>query len=126
MTKNNSTQSTTTVKGNKTRNRGILALAALATIGTGLALPAFADDDDHGKGRDRGEMMVVDPANILPIEDILGKVKAEGYQNIREIKLKRGGYVVKAETAEGDRAKIVLNAETGEVVEKKTRKKDCG
>jgi len=126
MTKNNSTQPMTTAKENKTRNRGILALAALATIGAGLALPAYADDDDREKGRDRGEMIKVDPANILPIEDILGKVKAAGYQNIREIKLKHGAYVVKAETAEGERARIVLNVETGEVVEQKTRKKDCG
>ncbi len=129
MTKNERaqpTQAPSEDKGqSKLRNRALLTLAALAVIGGGLAVPAYADDDDHERGS-RAEMAAVDPANVLPIEEILGKVKAAGYQNIREIKRKRGAYVVKAENAEGDRARIILNAETGEVVEQKTRKKDCG
>ena len=47
---------------------------------------------------------------------IYDRVEAAGYVNIREIELEKyGHYEVKARNAQGDRVKLHVNAQTGEI-----------
>ena len=55
-------------------------------------------------------------APALNIRQIYDRVEAAGYVNIREIELEKyGHYEVKARNAQGDRVKLHVNAQTGEI-----------
>jgi len=50
----------------------------------------------------------------LSIRDIYDRMQAAGYREMREIKLDKGRYEVKARDAHGDRVKLLVNAATGQ------------
>ncbi|MFA5664953.1 PepSY domain-containing protein [Castellaniella sp.] len=51
----------------------------------------------------------------LTIANIYERMVAEGYRDIREIKLDHGQYKVKAHNAQGERVKLYVNTNTGVV-----------
>lgn len=82
--------------------RSLLAAAALASamLGGASALAQAAQT----------------AAPALNIRQIYDRVEAAGYVNIREIELEKyGHYEVKARNAQGGRAKLHVNAQTGEI-----------
>lgn len=51
----------------------------------------------------------------LTIRDIYDRVDAAGYRDIREIKISKGRYKVKATDTDGKRVKLYVNGSTGTV-----------
>ena len=81
--------------------RSLLAAAALASAMLGGASALQATQPT---------------APALNIRQIHDRVEAAGYVNIREIELEKyGHYEVKARNAQGDRVKLHVNAQTGEI-----------
>ena len=86
--------------------RSLLAAAALASAMLGGA-SALAQAAQPAAPR---------AAPALNIRQIYDRVEAAGYVNIREIELEKyGHYEVKARNAQGDRVKLHVNAQTGEI-----------
>jgi hypothetical protein len=87
------------------------------TIVTAIALgafiaPSFAQDNRPAAGSDR---------QWLSIPQIHARLEATGYRNIEKIERERGSYEVKATDRNGERIKLYLNPQTGEVVDQRRR-----
>lgn len=56
------------------------------------------------------------PAEVIPMEQILAQLKADGYGEIYEVERESGRYEVKAKNQEGRRVELYLDARTGELL----------
>ena len=91
--------------------RSLLAAAALASAMLGSALAQAVQP-----AAPRAAQATQTAAPALNIRQIHDRVEAAGYVNIREIELEKyGHYEVKARNAQGDRVKLHVNAQTGEI-----------
>lgn len=55
----------------------------------------------------------------LPMTQVLQKLAAAGYQNIEKIQLKNSAYEVRATGRQGERIKLYVNAQTGELMDRR-------
>lgn len=60
----------------------------------------------------------------LSIGQIHDKLEAAGYRRIEKIERERGGYEARATDRNGERIKLHLNPQTGEVIDRRARKHD--
>lgn len=89
-----------------------LALGAgLVTGGVWLA-PAFAQDNRPASTAER---------QWLSIPQIHDKLVAAGYRNIEKIEREDGAYEVRATSRNGERVKLYLNPQTGEIRDRQER-----
>jgi hypothetical protein len=52
----------------------------------------------------------------LSIPQVHEKLEAAGYRNVEKIERERGGYEARATDRQGDRVKLYVNPQTGEIV----------
>lgn len=62
----------------------------------------------------------------LSIGQIHDKLEAAGYRQIEKIERERGGYEARATDRNGERIKLHLNPQTGEIIDQRARKHDRG
>lgn len=84
-----------------------LILTAAPAIGGGLALSSFAGDGQRAAAGDR---------QWLTIPQVHQTLEAAGYRSIEKIERERGGYEVRATDRQGERVKLYLNPQTGEIL----------
>lgn len=92
----------------------LLAISAVAgALFTGAALaPSFAGEKNPPAAAGRG---------WLSIPQVHEKLEAAGYRNIEKIERERGGYEARATDRSGERVKLYLDAQSGEVIERRAR-----
>ena len=99
------------------RTATTLAAAAAITLAAGIAGSAIASDDDY---REDVRYGVVDQSEVsgsaLPMEEILARLKEQGYGEIYEIERERGLYEVKARGQDGWRVEIYVDPRTGDIL----------
>ncbi|MBA3058609.1 MAG: PepSY domain-containing protein [Gammaproteobacteria bacterium] len=92
-----------------------LCLAGCLLAGAATLTPAHADDDSQWH----------DAAAALSVPQVLQKLDAAGYRNIEKIQLKRGSYEVRTTGRDGERVKLHVNAQTGQILgQRESRKAD--
>jgi uncharacterized membrane protein YkoI len=93
---------------------GLGGLLATAAFGFGIVQGAFAQSDQpvRGAGQEAAQS-----APAMPMEQVLAQLRAEGYGEIYEIERERDRYEVKAQTREGRRVELYLDAATGKVLQ---------
>lgn len=89
------------------------ALGAGLLAGSAVLAPAFADDDRPARTSER---------QWLSIPQIHDKLVAAGYRNIEKIEREDGGYEARATNRNGERVKLYLNPQTGEILDRRQRK----
>ncbi|MBI1888029.1 MAG: PepSY domain-containing protein [Nitrosomonadales bacterium] len=57
----------------------------------------------------------------LSIPQIYNKLEAAGYRNVEKIERERGGYEIKATDRNGERVKLRLHPQTGEIIDQRQR-----
>jgi len=98
------------------RTKTILSAFALGAglLAGGVVLaPAFADDDRPARASER---------QWLSIPQIHDRLDAAGYRNIEKIEREDGGYEARATNRNGERIKLYLNPQTGEILDRRQRK----
>jgi hypothetical protein len=88
------------------------ALGAGLVAGSMVLAPAFADDDRPARVGER---------QWLSIPQIHDKLVAAGYRNIEKIEREDGGYEARATHRNGERVKLYLNPQTGEIRNRQER-----
>lgn len=84
-----------------------LTLVCAIVAATTLITPAFADDHRSNPVSER---------QWLSIAQIHDKLVAAGYHDIEKIERERGGYEARATDRQGNRTKLYLHPQTGEIV----------
>ena len=95
----------------KTALAGALACAALSSVA--LSSPALADDDNAACTKEP-------KAKWMTTEAISAKAVAAGYKDVKKVKVEGTCYEVYAKTAKNERAEVVMNPMTGDVVKVET------
>jgi len=103
---------------NSSSTLSTLGLAA-CLLASHLALtPAYADDDGDGD-------VWRDAATALSVPQVVQKLNAAGYPHVEKIQRKRGNYEVRTSGRDGERLKLYVNAQTGDILGRRdTRKAD--
>lgn len=106
-----------------------LSFIAIAALTAGMAGTAMASNA-QGETQANAPATVMAQASQAPaadspaekteltMEQVIAKVKEQGYSDISEIEREDGRYCVEARDAEGKRVEIYVDAKTGEIVEK--------
>lgn len=89
-------------------------LSGALAIGSGLAVSSFAGDGQRVAAGDR---------QWLTIPQVHQQLEAAGYRSIEKIERERGGYDVRATDRQGERVKLYLNPQTGEILGQATGKR---
>lgn len=82
-----------------------LALGGTLVLGGALLAPSFAADERPAAGE----------RQWLSIPQIHEKLEAAGYRKIEKIEREHGGYEVRATDRNGERIKLYVNPQSGEI-----------
>lgn len=91
-----------------------IALAGALAVGGAMLAPSFA-----GERR----MAPVGERQWLSIPQVHEKLEAAGYRQIEKIERERGGYEARATDRQGERIKLYINPQTGEIIDRGSRGK---
>ena len=89
------------------------ALGAGLLVGGVVLAPAFAEDNRPAPVGER---------QWLSIPQIHDKLDTAGYRNIEKIEREDGAYEARATNRNGERVKLYLNPQTGEILDRRQRK----
>jgi hypothetical protein len=89
------------------------------TIASVLATVFFAISGNAQDGRSAS----ADKARWLSIPEVHARLESAGYRNIEKIERESGSYEVKATDQAGQRIKLYVHPQTGEVLEQRQRDK---
>lgn len=89
------------------------ALGAGLVAGGAVLAPAFAEDN---------RPVPVGERQWLSIPQIHDKLDAAGYRNIEKIEREDGAYEARATNRNGERVKLYLNPQTGEILDRRQSK----
>jgi uncharacterized membrane protein YkoI len=92
---------------------GLGGLLATAGFGLGIVQGAFAQSDQP---RAQAGEEATPPAPAIPMEQVLARLKAEGYSEVYEIEREHGKYEVKAKNRDGRTVELYLDAATGKAL----------
>jgi hypothetical protein len=87
-------------------------IAFLIAVGL-FATSSFAEDARPVRGE----------RQWLSIPQVHAKLEAAGYRNVEKIEREHGGYEIKATDRDGQRVKLYLNPQTGDILDQR-RKRD--
>jgi hypothetical protein len=90
------------------------ALVGALVAGGGLPAPAFAGESRTAPAREK---------QWLTIPQVHEKLEAAGYRNIEKIERERGGYEARATDRNGERIKLYVNPQTGELLDRRSAKR---
>jgi hypothetical protein len=90
-----------------------LALVGALLVGMAVTLPTKASERHTPTATDQP---------WLPIALIYTKLEAAGYRNIEKIEREHGAYEVRATDRQGERVRLNVQPQTGEILERGTRK----
>lgn len=93
-----------------------IALSAATLGGSAFAAPAAEADTNAATQRE----------NWLAIPAIYDKVTAAGYLDISEIERDDDGYEVKGRNADGERVKLLVDPQSGEILDTRTKGEKSG
>lgn len=96
-----------------------LALGSALAAGGVFLSPSFAGDQRPAAAHERA---------WLSIAQIHEKLQAAGYRNIEKIEREHGGYEARATDRNGERIKLYLNPQTGDILDQRAgrRARDGG
>lgn len=117
-----------TIKFHRSTN-SLLSVVAIAALTAGVGGAAAASNGQSETQANAPVTVIAQasqaPANEpaaekteLSMEQVIAKVKEQGYSDISEIEREDGRYCVEARDAEGKKVEIYVDAKTGEIVEK--------
>ncbi len=86
-----------------------IALAGAFTVGGAMLAPSFAGEDRTTQAGGR---------QWLSIPQVHEKMEAAGYRQIEKIERERGGYEARATDRQGERIKLYINPQTGEIIDR--------
>ena len=84
-----------------------LALGSTLAVGGVLLAPSIAGENRPMPAGER---------QWLSIPQVHEKLEAAGYRNVEKIERERGGYEARATDRQGDRVKLYVNPQTGEIM----------
>jgi uncharacterized membrane protein YkoI len=98
-----------------------LASAASIALAAGIAGSAIASSDDEY--RDGSSYGVAGQSDVsgstLSLEELLARLKDQGYDDVYEIERERGVYEVKARNQDAWRVEIYVDPRTGDILRRK-------
>lgn len=94
-----------------------LALGGALAVGGVLLAPSIAGESRPAVTGER---------QWLSIAQIHDRLEAAGYRNIEKIERERGGYEVRATDRQGDRIKLYVNPQTGEIMKQRGENRRYG
>lgn len=86
-----------------------IALAGAFAVGGAMLAPSFAGEHRTAPAGER---------QWLSIPQIHEKLEAAGYRQIEKIERERGGYEARATDRQGERIKLYINPQTGEIIDR--------
>lgn len=86
-----------------------IALAGAFAVGGAMLAPSFAGENRTAPAGER---------QWLSIPQIHQKLEAAGYRQIEKIERERGGYEARATDRQGERIKLYINPQTGEIIDR--------
>jgi hypothetical protein len=89
-------------------------LVSALAVGGGLLAPSFAAESRAAPAGER---------QWLTIPQVHQKLEAAGYRNIEKIERERGGYEARAIDRNGERIKLYVNPQTGELLDQRPGKR---
>ena len=92
---------------------GLGGLLATAAFGFGIVQAALAQSEPGSKTTGA---LATAAAPAMPMEQVLGDLKAQGYGEIYEIEREHGKYDIKARNQEGRMVELELDAATGKTL----------
>lgn len=92
-------------------------LIASAVLGSALLMPAFADDKRNDAAPER---------QWLTIAQVAAKLEAAGYRQIEKIEREGGGYEARATNQAGERTKLYINPQTGDLTSQHGKARKAG
>lgn len=90
------------------------ALVGALAVGGGLLAPSFAGESRTAPAGEK---------QWLTIPQVHQKLEAAGYRNIEKIERERGGYEARATDRNGERVKLYVNPQTGELLDRRSGKR---
>ena len=87
-----------------------LALGSALAFGSVALSPSFAGESRTAPAGDR---------QWLSIPQVHEKLEAAGYRNVEKIERERGGYEARATDRNGERIKLYVNPQTGEIMDRR-------
>lgn len=107
----NNSQGTRRTEWSVAIRRALIALGLVAGI-TGSAMAS--EQGEYGQPMSAGE--TARPTQHLSMEQIVARLKEQGFKDIYEVERERGAYEVKAHTPEGGTVKLYVDPRTGDVL----------
>lgn len=89
-------------------------LVGALAVGGGLLAPSFAGESRTAPASEK---------QWLTIPQVHQKLEAAGYRNIEKIERERGGYEARATDRNGERVKLYVNPQTGELLDRRSGKR---
>jgi len=86
-----------------------IALGSAFAVGGAMLAPSFAGENRTAPAGER---------QWLSIPQIHEKLEAAGYRQIEKIERERGGYEARATDRQGERIKLYINPQTGEIIDR--------
>lgn len=86
-----------------------IALAGAFALGGAMLAPSFAGEHRTAQSGER---------QWLSIPQVHAKLEAAGYRQIEKIERERGGYEARATDRQGERIKLHINPQTGEIIDR--------
>ncbi|MCM2288227.1 MAG: PepSY domain-containing protein [Sulfuritalea sp.] len=86
-----------------------IALAGACAVGGAMLAPSFAGESRTAQAGER---------QWLSIPQVHEKLEAAGYRQIEKIERERGGYEARATDRQGERIKLYINPQTGEIIDR--------
>lgn len=94
-----------------------LLLGSSLAVGGFTLTPSFAGETRTVQSGER---------QWLSIQKILDKLETAGYRDFEEIERERGGYEVRATDRNGERIKLYVNPQTGDITDQRVNGKHAG
>ena len=95
--------------------RKMMAAVGVAGLLSGLGLGPAALAQTQS-----GQPQASQPGGIIPMEQVLTQLKADGYSEFYEVERDGGRYEVKATNQQGRRVELYVDARTGETLKVET------
>jgi len=111
------------MSGNRKTRRTVRTVATLgATTALGLVagIAGSAMASEQGQyGQPTATEEIASPGQYLSMEQVVARLKEQGFENIYEVEREHGAYEVKVQNSGGDMVKLYVDPRTGNVLRHK-------